>query len=194
MSAPVRFRCVFRRAPRDRRAGPLADPSGGDIRRVRRRYRPGTLILETLFETDDGAVRVVDFMPVRVEAPDLVRIVEGVRGRVRVDVDLVIRFDYGSIVPWVRRVDGVLTAVAGPDALVLTTPVDLEGVTCGPSVRSSSVKATPCRSSSCGTRRQIRCLTPWTPRQPRAGPRRGGATGRSAARTGADGGTRSSGR
>src|SRR5205085_9104825 len=94
---------------------------------VRRRYREGTLVLETEYETEDGAVRVLDFMPPRGDAPDIVRIVEGVRGRVLLQTELVIRFDYGSIVPWVRRIDGTRLAVAGPDALCLRTGVELRG-------------------------------------------------------------------
>jgi GH15 family glucan-1,4-alpha-glucosidase len=99
----------------------------GEFRTARRRYRPGTLILETELETDDGRVRLIDFMPLRDEAPDLVRIVEGVEGRVTMKTDLTIRFDYGSVVPWLRRVDGTRIAVAGPDGIVLRTPVDLVG-------------------------------------------------------------------
>ncbi len=78
-----------------------------------RRYLHDTLVLETTWETDEGAVRVLDFMPPREETPDLVRIVEGVRGSVRMRSELVIRFDYGHIVPWVRNVDGARLAVAG---------------------------------------------------------------------------------
>jgi len=62
-------------------------------------------------------VRLIDFMPPRDERPDLIRIVEGVRGQARVHMELIIRFDYGSIVPWVRNLNGTLSAVAGPDAL-----------------------------------------------------------------------------
>ena len=97
------------------------------VRRSERRYRPGTLVLETVHETDAGAVRVVDFMPPRGRAPDIVRIVEGVRGRVAVRSELVVRFDYGRTVPWVRRVDDARVAVAGPDALCLRTPADVHG-------------------------------------------------------------------
>ena len=103
----------------------LLAPAGGG--RVTRRYREGTLVLETEFETPDGAVRVVDCMPPRGEAPDVVRLVEGVRGRVRMRMQLVIRFDYGHVVPWVRRHEGGLLAVAGPDALCLHTPVQTRG-------------------------------------------------------------------
>jgi GH15 family glucan-1,4-alpha-glucosidase len=93
----------------------------------RRRYRPNTLILETEFEVDGAAVRLIDFMTPRPGEPDLIRIVEGVRGEVRMEMELIIRFDYGSIVPWVRKMDGHLRAVAGPDALSLWTAVPTYG-------------------------------------------------------------------
>jgi GH15 family glucan-1,4-alpha-glucosidase len=99
----------------------------GEITRATRRYRDDTLILETELETAEGAIRLIDFMPPRDEAPDVVRIVEGIRGRVMVCSDLVLRFDYGRIVPWVRTIDGTLVAVAGPDACALQTPVELVG-------------------------------------------------------------------
>ena len=99
----------------------------GQTSTPRRRYRPGTLILETEFETEGGVVRLIDFMPPRDERPDLIRIVEGVRGQARVHMELIIRFDYGSIVPWVRNLNGTLSAVAGPDALYLHTPVSTHG-------------------------------------------------------------------
>ena len=101
-------------------------PAGGGTATARR-YRPGTLVLETTFTTDQGTVRVVDCMPLRGEEPDVVRIVEGVSGRVDMRMDLTIRFDYGRSVPWVRRADGALQAVAGPDALYLRTPVPTRG-------------------------------------------------------------------
>lgn len=94
---------------------------------VKRWYRPGSLVLETEWETDAGAVRVTDFMPPRGKAPDIVRIVEGTRGHVDMTSELVMRFDYGNIVPWVRRVDGGRIAVAGPDALCFRTPVEHRG-------------------------------------------------------------------
>ena len=96
-------------------------------RRTTRRYREGTLVLETDHETPEGAVRVVDFMPPRTREPDVVRLVVGRRGRVRMRMELVIRFDYGSIVPWVRRIDGGIRAVAGPDTVVLRSPVSMRG-------------------------------------------------------------------
>jgi GH15 family glucan-1,4-alpha-glucosidase len=97
------------------------------ITAARRRYRGDSLVLETELETADGAIRLVDFMPPRGKAPDVVRIVEGVEGAVPVRMSLSVRFDYGSIVPWVRRREGGLLAVAGPDALFLATPVELVG-------------------------------------------------------------------
>jgi GH15 family glucan-1,4-alpha-glucosidase len=99
----------------------------GEFRSPRRRYVEDSLVLETELETPSGAVRVIDFMPPRGEAPDVVRIVEGVRGRVEMRMELALRFDYGSIVPWVRNLDGQLVGVAGPDAVSLVTPVTLEG-------------------------------------------------------------------
>ncbi|MHB8954391.1 MAG: glycoside hydrolase family 15 protein [Pirellulaceae bacterium] len=99
----------------------------GDIRRVTRRYREGTLILETTFETDQGEVTILDYMPPRTREPDLVRIVEGKKGQVSMRMQLVIRFDYGSIIPWVRKIAGGLRAVAGPDTLVLQTDIPLHG-------------------------------------------------------------------
>ena len=103
----------------------LAPASGGPA--TTRRYREDTLILESEWETDDGRVRVIDFMPPRETKPDIVRIVEGLEGRVEMHTELIMRFDYGSIVPWVRRIDKeTLVAVGGPDSLVLRTPVKLE--------------------------------------------------------------------
>ena len=99
----------------------------GDFDSVGRRYRNDTLVLDTELETSSGVVRLIDFMPPRELRPEVVRIVEGVRGRVRMEMELVLRFDYGSLVPWVRNVDGTLVAIAGPDAVVLHTPVELEG-------------------------------------------------------------------
>jgi GH15 family glucan-1,4-alpha-glucosidase len=94
---------------------------------VRRRYVGDTAVLETEFTTDDGVVAMLDFMPVRSGLPDLVRIVVGRRGKVEMRMELTIRFDYGSVVPWVRRVPGGLTAIGGPDSLFLRTPVPLSG-------------------------------------------------------------------
>ncbi|WP_448207097.1 glycoside hydrolase family 15 protein [Azospirillum sp. sgz302134] len=101
-----------------------ADPAA----RSTRRYREDTLILETDIETADGAATILDFMPPRGKASDVVRIVVGRRGRVTMHTELVIRFGYGRSVPWVTRLhDGDLRAVAGPDSLVLRTPIQLHG-------------------------------------------------------------------
>jgi GH15 family glucan-1,4-alpha-glucosidase len=97
------------------------------LRRCARRYRTDTLILETVLETDAGSVRIIDFMPPRDRAPNIVRIVEGLGGEVPMRSELVIRFDYGRIVPWVRRIDHAYVAIAGPDALCLRTPVATHG-------------------------------------------------------------------
>ncbi|MFD0314141.1 glycoside hydrolase family 15 protein [Streptomyces flavalbus] len=86
---------------------------------TRRAYRPDTLVLDTEWETPHGAVRVTDLMPQRDRAPDVVRIVEGLRGSVTMRSTLRLRFDYGSVVPWVRRSDGHRVAVAGPDSVWL---------------------------------------------------------------------------
>jgi GH15 family glucan-1,4-alpha-glucosidase len=99
----------------------------GPVQSVRRRYRPGTMILETELTTDQGVVRLIDFMPPREHHPDIVRIVEGVRGRVDMRMELIVRFDFGSIVPWVRRSGRGLSFVAGPDALELRTDVRHRG-------------------------------------------------------------------
>jgi len=104
----------------------LLSPGGG-VRSSRQRYRGDSLVLETEFETDDGAVRIIDCMPHRDEIADVVRVVEGIRGRIAMRMELVMRFDYGWIVPWVRRVDGALVAIAGPDALTLHTPIETRG-------------------------------------------------------------------
>jgi GH15 family glucan-1,4-alpha-glucosidase len=95
---------------------------------IRRRYREHTLILETDFETPEGAVTVVDFMPLRGHASDVARIVIGKRGRVEMRTELILRFYYGAFVPWVTRLDdGSLRAVAGPDRVVVHTDVPLRG-------------------------------------------------------------------
>jgi GH15 family glucan-1,4-alpha-glucosidase len=97
-----------------------------EVRAVSRRYRPGTLVLETDFETAAGRVRLIDFMPRRGEgAPQVVRIVEGLEGRVPMKTELAVRPDYASIVPWVDRVDDGVMAAAGPDGFHLSTPLDL---------------------------------------------------------------------
>jgi len=99
-----------------------------DQARVTRRYRPNTLILETHFECSEDAVTLVDFMPMGGMHSSVVRLVVGERGRVTMCTELVLRFGYGAIVPWVTRLeDGTLRAIAGPDMVVLRTPVHLKG-------------------------------------------------------------------
>jgi GH15 family glucan-1,4-alpha-glucosidase len=99
----------------------------GRVHHVRRRYRGDSLILETEFDTDAGSVRVIDFMPLSDQRWDIVRIVEGVRGRVDLRMELVVRFDYGSIVPWVHQLGGQLLLTAGPDTLELCASVPIDG-------------------------------------------------------------------
>lgn len=103
----------------------VAPLSGGEC--TRRAYRRDTMVLESTWESPEGTVRVIDFMPIRQTEPDLMRIVEGVSGRVRMGVELVVRFDYGRVVPWVRHAGGRWVGVAGPDSLWLDTPVNLRG-------------------------------------------------------------------
>ena len=107
--------------------------------RVSRRYVTDTIVLETEWETADGAATVYDFMPVRDDTPDLVRLVVGRRGRVAMRTELVVRFAYGTAVPWVTRIDEtergethaddrmMLRMIAGPDMVVLRTPIELRG-------------------------------------------------------------------
>jgi len=104
----------------------LIAPQGG-ARHCSRRYRHDTLVLETELESDAGVIRVIDFMPPRQAEPDVIRIVEGVSGHVPVEMELIVRFDYGSIVPWVRKIDGHLGAIAGPDALAFWSDVPTYG-------------------------------------------------------------------
>ena len=96
--------------------------------RTSRRYWDNTLILETRFETAGGTVAVIDFMPPRQKASDVVRLVRGLKGRVKMRMELIIRFGTGDEIPWVKRTeDGALLAVCGPDMTVLRTPVKLRG-------------------------------------------------------------------
>ena len=124
------------------RIAPLA---GGEC--TSRAYRDDTMILESTWESDEGTVKVVDFMPIRQTEPDLIRIVEGVSGQVRMGVELVARFDYGRVVPWVRHAGGRWVGVAGPDSLWLDTPVQLRAATCAAWRSSPSTRASGCPSS-----------------------------------------------
>ncbi|KRC86179.1 glucoamylase [Achromobacter sp. Root83] len=101
----------------------------GKVKETLRRYVPDTAVLETRFETRTGVVLLYDFMPLSDddERVDVVRVVRGESGHVQMDMELVLRFNYGQSVPWVRRRDYGLNAIAGPDAVELHTPVELEG-------------------------------------------------------------------
>ncbi len=96
--------------------------------KITRRYRGDTLILETEFETPSGAVAVIDFMPMRDHSSNIVRTVVGKRGRVAMHTEIILRFDYGDVVPWVSRLDdGTLRAIAGPDMIVIRSDFALHG-------------------------------------------------------------------
>jgi GH15 family glucan-1,4-alpha-glucosidase len=99
-----------------------------DEARITRRYRPNTLILETHFETKDGAATLIDFMPIGHDNSGIVRFVIGQHGKLKMHTELILRFGYGAIVPWVTRLEnGALRAIAGPDMAVLHTPVHVGG-------------------------------------------------------------------
>ena len=112
------------------RIAPVASPlpgQGEPLLATRRRYAGDTLVLETEFDLPEGSVRLSDCMPIRELSPTVVRRVECLSGSVDMRMDLEIRFEYGSVVPWVRRVDGQLVAIAGPDGLALWTPLRTRG-------------------------------------------------------------------
>jgi GH15 family glucan-1,4-alpha-glucosidase len=99
-----------------------------EVTKTSRRYWDNTLILETRFETADGVVAVIDFMPPRGQASDVVRLVRGVTGRVKLRMELIIRFGFGTGIPWVKRTEGnALLAICGPDMTVLRTEVHTRG-------------------------------------------------------------------
>ena len=112
------------------RIAPKVSPKPGTaepLLSTRRRYRPDTLVLETEWDLPTGSVRITDCMPLRVNNPEIVRFVECLSGRVEMRMDLVIRFGYGEVIPWVRNLDGLTTAIAGPDALALWSTVETHG-------------------------------------------------------------------
>jgi GH15 family glucan-1,4-alpha-glucosidase len=113
----------------DRHNGRWLVAPQGEITAMSRRYRGDSLILETRFETADGAVELIDFMPLRGKASDIVRLVHGVRGTVAMRMELIIRFGFGVDIPWVRRSepDSALLAICGQDMTVLRTPVETRG-------------------------------------------------------------------
>ena len=97
------------------------------VAKARHAYRGDTLILETTFESDSGSVKLIDFMPPLGDYRDVIRIVEGLSGQVEMELHLIIRFDYGMTIPWVKRSEEGLIAVAGPNALVLRSDVPTHG-------------------------------------------------------------------
>jgi GH15 family glucan-1,4-alpha-glucosidase len=111
----------------DRKNGQWRIAPQEPVTATRRKYLGETLVLETEFETESGTVAVQDFMPIRGTTPDVVRIVEGRRGKVPVKMELTIRFDYGSVVPWVQKHDHGIEAIAGFDALQLRSPIKMHG-------------------------------------------------------------------
>jgi GH15 family glucan-1,4-alpha-glucosidase len=123
--------------------------------RTSRRYVPGTAVLETRFDTEEGSVAVIDFMPFSEEEEkiDLVRIVRGLSGRVAMRMELILRFNYGQAVPWVRRRDYGLSAIAGPDAVELHTQAPLRGVGLTAVAEFGSARARACPSPSPTTAR-----------------------------------------
>ena len=105
----------------------LLAPAARRRRVQRRQYRNGSLILETDVETAQGSVRIIDFMPLSDHRWDIARIVEGISGHVSMRMELIVRFDYGSLVPWVHRSAGLVLYTAGPDTLELASSVEVEG-------------------------------------------------------------------
>ncbi|MFG3493411.1 glycoside hydrolase family 15 protein [Streptomyces sp. NPDC047928] len=121
---------------------------------ARRGYLGDSLVLETVWETRGGTVRVVDFMPQRDRSPDVVRIVEGVSGRVEMSAVLRLRFDYGSVVPWMRRADGHRVAIAGPDSVWLRSE---------PEVKTWGQQYSTCSSFTVGPGDQVAFVLTWHP-------------------------------
>src|SRR5690348_8779849 len=113
----------------ERRHGRWLVAPQGQVTAVSRRYRGDSLILETRFESTDGAVDLIDFMPPRGKASDIVRLVRGVRGTVAMRMELIICFGFGVDIPWVRRTEdnSALLAICGQDMTVLRTPVETRG-------------------------------------------------------------------
>jgi GH15 family glucan-1,4-alpha-glucosidase len=122
------------------------------VRRISRRYRGPTLVLETEIDTGRGTVGLIDFMPERSDTPQLVRIVEGRSGTVPIHFDLAIRFDYGSIVPWVRQTRTGIRATAGPDTLFMRSDAPL---------RRENLRTVTDFTVQAGER--VRCSLVWSP-------------------------------
>ena len=107
------------------RIAPAGAPES--VTAVRRSYREGTLVLETEMDTADGTIRVIDCMPTRKQFPVLIRLVQGMRGRVPIRMELKLRFDYGDAMPWVTRSGRQLIAISGPNAVALDTRAETHG-------------------------------------------------------------------
>lgn len=157
------------------------------VRRTKRRYRPDTLVLETDFETPEGAVRVVDFMPLRAHGCHVVRVVEALSGSVSMGMELIVRFDYGSIVPWVRRVDDALVAVGGQMLSACVLPSIQKAAISKRWRNSALTAATKCRSCSPGSDPSNVCPTRSTPTALLQTQRSGGENGAGGARIRASG-------
>ena len=134
----------------------------GEVRASSRRYRPGTLVLETKFETADGAVRVIDFMPRRGEGPPrLMRIVEGLRGQVLMRMEISLRPDYAAIKPWVELAPDGAIATAGPDTFRLSTPLELQIEDGSANAQFMAVEGARERLTATGTTAIAGCATRW---------------------------------
>ena len=145
-----------------------------------RRYRDDTLVLETELEADSGVVRIVDCMPIRDRHPTVVRLVECTRGSVHMEMELVIRFDYGRTVPWVRGRNGSLEAIAGSNALFLHSPVETYGRDL--TTRAEfTVRAGETVPFWCGARRTRRLPIPSSRGARSTRPSAGGGSGRGGA-------------
>ena len=162
----------------------LIAPTAGEDAKVTRSYRGDTLILETVFETDEGVVALVDFMPVDPERFAIVRRVEGRRGRMPLRMELMLRFEYGSVTPWVTRLEGEagVQAVGGPNRVMLRTAVPLHGEAKSTSA-DFTLRAGARPPSSCcpGSARTSRPSPPSTPPTPWRGRRPSGRSGPDAA-------------
>ncbi|WP_328316786.1 glycoside hydrolase family 15 protein [Streptomyces sp. NBC_00388] len=123
---------------------------------TRRSYRDESLVLESVWETATGTVKIIDFMPQRDTAPDIVRIVEGISGEVEMAGKLRLRFDYGSVVPWMRRSDGHRVAVAGPDSVWLRSE---------PQVRTYGEHFSTCSSFTVAAGEKVAFVLTWHPSQ-----------------------------
>lgn len=165
----------------DRHGRWLIEPAE-EVQKSSRRYWDNTLILETRFETANGVVALIDFMPPRGNASDVVRLVRGVTGKVKLRMQLVIRFGFGADIPWVKRTeDGALLAIAGQDMTVLRTPVETHGEDLTTVAGFEVSEARPYRSCSPMGLHTCRCPRRSTQRKRCRTPRTSGSNGAAAA-------------